>query len=202
MIDFRVRDVILSFRLDGRRVVITGASEGIGREFALSYSRAGTEVVLVSRRLDKLLKVSSKIVAEGGKVHVIAADLNQMNHIRSVARKVSRFIAGRNLALVLLNNAGFAFTKAALAVTGREWDQVLRIHARATFFCSQRFAPMMMKRGYGKIINLSSTWSVSSDDGKSVYGAAKAAVSYLTAACLLNGHVLVFESMQSRRRQP
>jgi NAD(P)-dependent dehydrogenase (short-subunit alcohol dehydrogenase family) len=51
---------------------------------------------------------------------------------------------------------------------------------KGTFFCSQTLGIMMIERGYGKIINLSSTWSVSTDEGKSVYGLAKAAVSYLT----------------------
>jgi 2-deoxy-D-gluconate 3-dehydrogenase len=95
---------------------------------------------------------------------------------------VSKLIDGRDLALVLVNCAGFGFTKPALEVTEEDWDRVLNLHAKGTFFCSQVFGRRMIDRGYGKIINLSSTWSASTDQGKSVYGLAKAGVSYLTAA--------------------
>jgi len=68
-----------------------------------------------------------------------------------------------------------------LEVTEEDWDRVLDVHAKGTFFCCQVIGRRMIDRGYGKIINLSSTWSSSTDLGKSVYGAAKAGVSYLTA---------------------
>jgi NAD(P)-dependent dehydrogenase (short-subunit alcohol dehydrogenase family) len=171
-----------SFRLDGRLAVVTGASEGIGREFALAYSRAGAEVVLVSRNRQKLLPVQRSIEAAGGNVHMIPADLGKLDDIRALAEGVAWIIKGRELPLVLVNCAGLAFTKPALYVTEEDWDQIMDVHAKGTFFCSQWFGSMMIDRGYGKIINLSSTWSTSTDSGKSVYGVAKAGVSYLTAA--------------------
>lgn len=161
---------------------MTGASEGIGRAFALAYSEAGAEVVLVSRRREQLLEVQRSVEATGGKAHVLCADVSRMDDIRALAEGVSTIISDRDLALVLLNNAGFAFTKSALDVTEEEWDRVLDAHAKGTFFCSQLIGQLMIDRGYGKIINLSSTWSTSTDMGKSVYGVSKAAVSYLTAA--------------------
>lgn len=181
-------DALPSFRLDGRLAVITGASDGIGRAFALAYGRSGAEVVLVSRTREKLLEVQRSIESAGGKAHVIRADVGKVDDIRSVVREVSVILndssrdKGRNLALVLVNCAGFGFTKPALDITEEDWDKVLDVHAKGTFFCCQSMAPLMIERGYGKIINLSSTWSVSTDAGKSVYGAAKAGVSYLTAA--------------------
>ena len=78
--------------------------------------------------------------------------------------------------------AGFGFTKPAIDVTEQDWDQLVDLHLKGTFFCSQFLGRLMIDRGYGKIINLSSTWSGSTDVGKSVYGLAKAGVSYLTAA--------------------
>jgi len=181
-------DALPSFRLDGRLAVITGASDGIGRAFALAYGRSGAEVVLVSRTREKLLEVQRSIESAGGKAHVIRADVGKVDDIRSVGREVSVILndssrdKGRNLALVLVNCAGFGFTKPALDITEEDWDKVLDVHAKGTFFCCQSMGPLMIERGYGKIINLSSTWSVSTDAGKSVYGAAKAGVSYLTAA--------------------
>ena len=71
-----------SFRLDGRLAVITGASDGIGRAFALAYSRSGAEVVLVSRTREKLLEVKRTIEAAGGRAHVITADVAKIDEIR------------------------------------------------------------------------------------------------------------------------
>ena len=171
-----------SFRLDGRRAVITGASQGIGRAFAQAYARSGAEVVLVSRRPAKLLEVKKGIESEGGEARTIAADLTRTADIRALVSDVSALAKGDARPLVLVNNAGFAFNKPALEVTEDDWHRVLDLHAKGTFFCSQGLAPLMIERGYGKIINLSSTWSASTDVGRSVYGLAKAAVSYLTAA--------------------
>jgi NAD(P)-dependent dehydrogenase (short-subunit alcohol dehydrogenase family) len=171
-----------SFRLDGRLAVITGASEGIGRAFAQAYPRAGAEVVLASRRPEQLLEVQRAIEGEGGKAHTIAADLSRMADIRALVSEVSALARGTIRPLLLVNNAGFAFNKPALEVTEEDWDRVVDLHAKGTFFCSQGLAPLMIERGYGKIINLSSTWSASTDVGRSVYGLAKAAVSYMTTA--------------------
>lgn len=176
------REEFRSFWLDGRVAVITGASEGIGRAFALAYARAGAEVVLVSRRREKLLEVQRLVEAAEGKAHVICADLSKLDDIRSLSASVSDLLRDRDVRLVLINNAGFAFTKPALDVTEEDWHRVLDLHAKGAFFCSQLIGKLMLSRKYGKIINLSSTWSASTDIGKSIYGAAKASVTYLTAA--------------------
>ena len=175
-------DELPSFRLDSRLAVITGASEGIGRAFALAYGRAGAEVVLVSRTREKLLKVRSSIEASGGRAHVLCADMGKIGDIRSIEREVSKLLKTREAPLVLVNAAGLGFTKPSLDVTEEDWDGILDVHVKGTFFCCQILGQLMIERRYGKIINLSSTWSASTDMGKSVYGAAKAGVSYLTAA--------------------
>jgi len=171
-----------SFRLDGRLAIVTGASQGIGRAIALAYSRAGAEVVLVSRSREKLLEAQSEVEKAGGRAHLICADVSRLEEIRRLEHEVFTLTAGRDPGIVLVNSAGFGFTKAALEVTEEDWDRVLDTHAKGTFFCCQAFGRRMIERGYGKIINLSSTWSSSTDMGKSVYGVAKAGVSYLTAA--------------------
>jgi len=175
-------DELPSFRLDGRLAVVTGASQGIGRALALAYSRAGAEVILVSRGREKLLEAQRAVEAAGGTGHIICADVSKIDDIRRLEQGVLKLAEGRDLGLVLVNSAGFGFTKPALDVTEEDWDRVLDVHAKGTFFCCQVFGRRMIERGYGKIINLSSTWSASTDAGKSVYGIAKAGVSYLTAA--------------------
>ena len=171
-----------SFRLDGRLAVITGASQGIGRTFALAYAKAGAELVLVARNTERLGEVRNSIEGAGGRAHVIVADLGKMDGIHTLERDVSKIIEASERQLILVNCAGFGHTKAALDVTEQDWNEVLDVHAKGTFFCAQLMGKMMIARKYGKIINLSSTWSVSTDLGKSIYGLAKAGVSYMTAA--------------------
>jgi 2-deoxy-D-gluconate 3-dehydrogenase len=175
-------DPLASFRLDDRLIVVTGASEGIGRAFSECFARAGAHVVLASRRKDVLETVRQGIVASGGRAEVVATDVTRLDDIRNLAEAAGALAKESDRRLVLVNNAGFGYTKAALETTEQEWDVLFDTHARGTFFCSQKIGALMIARGYGKIVNLSSAWSASTDVGKSAYCAAKAAVSHLTAA--------------------
>lgn len=170
-----------SFRLDDRLIVITGASQGIGRAFAECFAGLGAFVVLASRNRDKLASVEKAILASGGRAEAVATDVSRFGDICRLAEAVGRLVASGDRRLVLVNNAGFGFTKPALEVLEQEWDTLFDTHVRGTFFCSQKIGAMMLQRGYGKIINLGSAWSASTDSGKSTYGAAKAAISHLTA---------------------
>ena len=174
-------DPLASFRLDDRLIVVTGASEGIGRAFAECFAHAGAYVVLASRRKDKLETVRQAIVASGGRAEVVTTDVCRLDDILNLAAAVSR-LAEQHDRLVLVNNAGFGFTRAALEITEQDWNVLFDTHVKGAFFCSQKIGALMIQRGYGKIVNLSSAWSVSTDAGKSAYCAAKAAVSHLTAA--------------------
>ena len=173
-------DPLASFRLDDRLIVVTGASEGIGRAFAECFAKAGARLVLASRQKEKLEEVRRGISAEGGNAEVVPTDVTRLADIANLAQAVGKLAQDRKL--VLVNNAGFGHTRAALEVSEEEWDRLHDTHVKGTFFCCQRIAPLMLDRGYGKIVNLSSSWSAATDSGKSAYGAAKAAVSHLTAA--------------------
>ena len=175
-------DPLAAFRLDDRLIVVTGASEGIGRAFAECYARAGAHVVLASRRAEKLERVRQAIAAHGAHADVVSTDVTRTDDIRALADAVRRLAGDNERRLVLVNCAGVGFTKPALEVTEREWDALFDVHAKGTFFCAQQLGRIMIERGYGKIINLSSTWSIATDPGKSAYSAAKAAVAQLTAA--------------------
>ena len=170
-------DPLASFRLDDRLIVVTGASEGIGRAFAECFAKAGAQLVLASRQKDKLEEVRRAI---GGNAEVVVTDVTRLADIARLAGAVGAL--AKNRKLVLVNNAGFGHTRAALDVTEEEWDRLHDTHVKGTFFCCQKIGALMLERGYGKIVNLSSSWSASTDPGKSAYGAAKAAVRHLTAA--------------------
>ncbi len=175
-------DPLAGFRLDDRLIVVTGASEGLGRAFAEAFAGAGAEVVLASRRADKLSEVRDRIVAAGGRATTAPTDIRRLSDIRALAAVVRALAQASERKLVLVNNAGFGFTRPALETDEADWDALFDLHVKGTFFCAQQIGALMIERRYGKIINLSSTWAVATDPGKSAYGTAKAAISHLTAA--------------------
>lgn len=170
-----------SFSLKGQFVIVTGAGQGIGRPVAQSYARAGARLLLVGRTLKKLEIVRSEITDAGQQAYVCRADVRDVSAAREIASGAAKLLLPGER-IVLVNNAGVDLTKSAFDVTEDDWDAVLNTHLKGTFFCSQAVAKLMSERGYGKIINVSSTWSESTDVGKSVYACAKAGVSHLTAA--------------------
>ena len=175
-------DSLKLFRLDDRLIVVTGASDGIGRTFAEAFARAGARLVLVSRRREQLEVVQHAIKSSGGRAEVVPADVSKLADIHTLADAVREFAKDNDDRLVLVNNAGFGFTKSALEITESDWDALLDTHVKGTFFCSQKIGRAMIERGYGKIINMSSAWAAATETGKSAYCAAKAAVTHLTAA--------------------
>lgn len=176
------QDPLAAFRLDDRLIVVTGASQGIGRCLAESFARLGAVVMLASRRADKLEEACKAIAARGGRAEAVPTDVSRIDDIDRLAAAVRGLAQDNARRIVLVNNAGLGFTKPALEIDARDWGSVFEDQVRGTFFCSQRIGALMLERGYGKIINMSSTWAVRSEPGKSVYGAAKAAISQLTAA--------------------
>ena len=176
-----IPDPLPSFRLDDRLVVVTGSSSGLGRTFAEAFARLGARVVLAARRRDNLAKVARAIVDAGDRAEVVPTDNLRLDGIQALADAVAGF-AAEDDRIVLVNNAGLGFTKPALEVTEADWDGLIDLHVKGTFFCSQRIGALMLARGYGKIINLSSAWAASTDVDKSVYCTAKAAIRHMTAA--------------------
>src|SRR5262249_36471180 len=141
-----------------------------------AYSAAGAEVVLFSRRKDKLEELAAEIATNGGSAHVVSGDVTRADDLAPLASLVETRAAGNGRAVVLVNNAGFGYTKAALETSEEDWDRLFDVHVKGTFLASRAIAPLMLKQGYGKIINMSSTWSQSTDFGKAAYSSAKAAI--------------------------
>jgi len=172
-------DYLDQFRLTEKVAVVTGASEGIGRAIALGLAEAGAEVIISSRREEKLKEVQAEIKKMGRRAEVCLLDICKLTDIR----KLRDFALERfGKVDILVNNAGFAVTKPAWDVTEDEWNLMIDTGFKGLFFSCQIIGSIMRQRGYGKIINLSSTFSRSIVKGRSVYAGIKAGVSHLTEA--------------------
>ena len=171
-----------SFSLDGRVAVVTGSSIGIGRTIAEVFALAGAHVLLAARSEDRLANVKSAIEEAGGSAEYMRVDVTNLDDIAALGARTKELVAERDADLVLVNNAGFGFTKPAVVVTEEDFDLITSTHLKGTYFCCQQIAPIMLERGYGKIINLGSAWGESTDAKKAPYCMAKAGIAHLTHA--------------------
>jgi NAD(P)-dependent dehydrogenase (short-subunit alcohol dehydrogenase family) len=171
-----------SFRLDGRLAIITGASEGIGWTLARAFARSGASLLLAARREERLKELAGLIEAEGGQASTLVTDVTRISDLQRLGEKAAELSADGEMPMVLVNNAGFGFTKLVEDIGEEDWDRLIDTHMKGTFFACQQIGRTMVERGYGKIINLGSTWAVTSDAGKVPYCAAKAGIVHMSEA--------------------
>jgi 2-deoxy-D-gluconate 3-dehydrogenase len=162
--------------------VVTGASEGIGRDIALGLADAGADLMVCSRREEALMQAKTAIEKLGRRAETCSLDVRELGDLRRLKDLILRRFGKVD---ILVNAAGFTVTKSAWEVDEDEWDRMVDTGFKGLFFCCQAVGSIMRGRGYGKIINLSSTFSRSIIKGRSVYAGVKAGVSHLTEALAL-----------------
>ena len=163
--------------LEGKRVMITGASSGIGEAAAEKFARSGATVVLVARRKDLLDDIAERILAGGGDALAIDCDLSDLDAVDALTARVEHEIGGVD---ILINNAGRSIRR-PLAKSLERWHDVERtmgLNYYSPLRLIRGLAPGMLERGDGHIINVA-TWGVLSESSPlfSVYNASKAALS-------------------------
>ncbi|ADG96702.1 short-chain dehydrogenase/reductase SDR [Segniliparus rotundus DSM 44985] len=183
------RDPSYGTAIRGKRVLITGASSGIGEAAAHRFAELGATVLLVARRHDELAAVAAKIHAAGGHAAVFACDLRDLDAVDALAEKVNAEHGGVD---VLVNNAGHSIRRDT-AESLERWHDIERT-MQINYFSAMRlvrdFLPGMLERRDGHIINISS-WVVPIEAGTRFvgYGAAKAAASIAARSIQLEyGH--------------
>ena len=165
-----------SFRLNGKTALVTGAGRGIGRAVALALARAGAELILVSRTKSELDEVAREITREGGKARVVPFDVTDIAALRAAFSGIVRLD-------ILVNNAGLNRPQPFLEVDEATLDQLLTLNVRAAFLVAQAAARLMVSRGSGVIINMSSQLGhVGSERDRTVYVMTKHALEGLTKA--------------------
>ena len=164
-------------RLKGKKAIVTGAGQGIGRSIALKMAQEGGEVVIAEMSQDTGPQTTREIEALGGKAMFVSLDVADQ---RSVQYMVSQVLRVWKRIDILVNNAGFDRGATLLKVKEEDWEAVLGVHLKGTLNCIQAVAPHMIENRYGKIINISSIYGKSGGIAAISYSAAKAGIVGLT----------------------
>ena len=179
--------------IDGKKVlekkvaVITGGGRGMGREIALTFSKAGASIAVCDLSLSNLSQVEEQIKSEGGQCLSLAADISRKDHVDVMMAKVHAHFGRID---ILVNNAGICISSSLLETSEEEWDANLTVNLKGTFLCLQSAARYMVEQRYGKIVNISSICGRRAVTEGIAYSASKAGVIQVTcnAAAELGKH--------------
>ncbi len=172
------------FNLTGRVALVTGASSGLGVQFARALADNGAAVALVARRAERLKDLQAEIEGRGGRAVAIAADVNDRTAMLRAFDEVEKAFG---TVTILVNNAGVAqAAQRAIEVTPEEWRRVLSVDLDAVFYWAQEAARRMLAAGArGSIVNTASVLAFGAAKGTASYAVAKAAVVQATKALAL-----------------
>jgi gluconate 5-dehydrogenase len=168
------------FGLRGHHALVTGASSGLGVEFAEALAIAGADLALVARRAERLEEVRGRLAGYGTRIAVVPADLADFDSIPSTFDRCEHEIGPID---ILVNNAGMHDAVRAEKISRERWKKVLDVNLNAVFFLSQEFAKRRFARGEpGRIVNVGSIFSAvaSSMPGLTHYTTSKGGVTMLT----------------------
>ncbi len=177
-----------SIDLSGRVAFITGASGGLGAQFARTLSKAGAAVVLAARRVEKLKELRAQIEGEGGDAHVVELDVTDQGSIRAAVARAETEVGSID---ILINNSGVSTTQRIVDVTEEDYDFVLDTNTKGAFFVAQEVGKRMIARAKGaapgtytggRIVNIASMAGLKVLPQIGIYCMSKAAVVHMSRA--------------------
>lgn len=177
-----------SIDLSGRVAFVTGASSGLGAQFARTLARAGAAVVLASRRVEKLKDLRAQIEATGEDAHVVQLDVTSVDSIKAAVAHAETEMGSID---ILVNNSGVSTTQRLVDVTPEDFDFVFDTNTRGAFFVAQAVGRRMIERAreepdrQARIINIASMAALKVLAQIGVYCMSKAAVAQMTRAMAL-----------------
>ena len=180
-----------SIDLSGRVAFVTGASSGLGAQFARTLARAGAGVVLASRRVEKLKELRARIEGEGGDAHVVELDVTDHDSIKSAVAHAETEMGSID---ILVNNSGVSTTQRIQDVTPEDYDFIFNTNVKGAFFVAQEVGKRMLARSRGaapgsftggRIINIASMAGLKVLPQIGAYCMSKAAVVQMTRAMAL-----------------
>ncbi|MBX4911185.1 MULTISPECIES: 3-oxoacyl-[acyl-carrier-protein] reductase [Rhizobium] len=156
------------FDLSGRKALVTGASGGIGEEIARLLHKQGAIVGLHGTRVEKLEALAAEL---GERVKIFPANLSDRDEVKALGQKAEAELEGVD---ILVNNAGITKDGLFVRMSDEDWDAVIEINLTATFRLTRELTHPMMRRRYGRIINITSVVGVTGNPGQANYCASKA----------------------------
>lgn len=156
------------FNLNGKTALVTGATGGIGAQIAKALHAQGAHVFITGRNTDKLEALKAEL---GSNVTAVAADISDENAVADLLKKIDEGSEGLD---ILVNNAGLTRDNLAMRMKGEDWQTVLDINLTAPFKLAQATLRGMMKRRFGRIINITSIVGTTGNPGQVNYAASKA----------------------------
>ncbi|QUH21685.1 3-oxoacyl-[acyl-carrier-protein] reductase [Alkaliphilus sp. B6464] len=160
--------------LTGKTALVTGGSRGIGRSIALALANQGANVIInYTSNEESAAKVVEEIESFNVKALAVKANVSNAEEINYMMYKIEEIFDGID---ILVNNAGITRDNLFIRMKEEDWDQVMDINLKGVFLCTKAVVRKMIKRKYGKIINLSSVVGVVGNPGQANYCASKAGV--------------------------
>jgi NAD(P)-dependent dehydrogenase (short-subunit alcohol dehydrogenase family) len=169
--------------LEGKIALITGASSGLGARFAKILAQAGAQVVLASRRIERLKELRAEIEADGGAAHVVSLDVTDYGSIKAAIAHAETEAGPID---ILVNNSGVSTTQRLVDVTPEDYAFVMDTNQRGAFFVAQEAGKRMIARAKGdpkkqhRIINIASVAGLQVVPQIGIYCMSKAAVVHMT----------------------
>lgn len=167
------------FSLRDKVAVVTGASQGIGRETALALAQAGAKVAVAARNEEKLAALVSEIAAADGEALAVKMDVAEAEQVKAGFKQVIEKFGRLD---ILVNNAAVTRDGLAMRMKKDDWDAVLKTNLTGAHLCIQQALPVMMKARAGRVINIASIVAQMGNSGQANYVAAKAGLIGLTKA--------------------
>ena len=167
------------FTLRNKVALVTGASSGIGHHLCMVYAKAGAHVIAIARRESRLIELKEKITKNGGSIDYLALELSLSLDYSELEKKVSSIAGSPD---ILINAAGVNLRQHADQVTKQDWDKTLELNLSIPFFLAQALAQEMIKKSFGRIINIASLQSFRAFENGIAYGASKGGIAQLTRA--------------------
>src|ERR1700676_1785270 len=167
------------FSLKDKVALVTGASQGIGRETALALAAAGARVAVAARNEEKLATLVQEITATGAEALAIKMDVANADEVKAGFKQLLEKFARLD---ILVNNAAITRDGLAMRMKQDDWDAVIRTNLTGAHLCIQQALPPMMKARAGRITNIPSVVAQSGNAGQANYVAAKAGLIGLTKA--------------------